>query len=117
MAAACPMLDLLHTGYGIWAPLTAVAATLLCVGLVLAIRALGENHCKRDTDQTKPFVSGNEVPEGGHHIRAGSLYWGYLEALKDYYQRLIPIHTGVATDYLLWFFGVMALVLLIGLAP
>jgi hypothetical protein len=84
--------------------------------LTLVIRSFGEKGYKRDTDQVKPFFSGNEMPtEEAMHIRGDNLYWGFVEALKGYYQRLIPAHNGVPTDYVLWFFGVLAVVLLIGL--
>ena len=35
--------------------------------------------------------------------------------MKAYYQRLVPLHTGVPTDYVAWLLGVMALMLVIAL--
>ena len=106
----------LQTGFGSWNALIWLAS--FCVALVLAyvIRGAGRKDYRKGTGQTKPFISGNEEPGGGaSHIPASNLYWGFLEALKGYYQKLVPLHTGVATDYVLWLFGVMAVVLIIGL--
>ena len=65
----------------------------------------------------EPFISGNPEPENaGAHIPATNLYWGFTEALKGWYQKLLPIHTGVLTDYVAWFLGVMALTFIIALA-
>jgi len=36
--------------------------------------------------------------------------------MKSYYGRLVPVHTGVPTDYVAWLLGIMALMLIIGLA-
>jgi hypothetical protein len=106
---------ILDTGFGGWDPLAWLAALAVITALVYAIRSLGVKDYKRDTDQTKPFISGNEVPPGGEHIRGGSLYWGYLEALKKYYEALTPLHNGVLADYVLWLTGVLAAVLVIAL--
>jgi hypothetical protein len=105
----------LQTGYGAWDPLVWLLVFVVTLIASYVIRGMGEKKYREDTDQTRPFLSGNKVPEG-HHIRASNLYWGYLEALKGYYQRMVPLHTGIPTDYALWLFGVMSLMLLIGLA-
>ena len=36
--------------------------------------------------------------------------------MKSYYKRILPPHTGVPTDYVAWFLGVMALMLVVALA-
>ncbi len=106
----------LETGYGAWSPLVWLAAFAVTMVIALLIRSTGESRYKKDSNQTKPFISGNEAPQDAYHIRAGNLYWGYLEALKGYYQKLVPLHTGIMTDYVLWMFGVVAIMLLIGLS-
>lgn len=110
-----PLAATLTTGYGAWNPLVWLLVFVITLVLAILIRRLGEPGYKKDSDQTKPFMSGNETPDD-HHIGASNLYWGYLEALKGYYEKLIPLHTGVATDYVLWMAGVLAVMLLIGLA-
>ena len=61
-----------------------------------------------------PRSAGNAEPEkGAVHIRASNLYWGFLQALKGYYEAIVPLHTGVLTDYMVWFVAVTALLLVI----
>ena len=103
----------LSTGYGSWSPLVWLFLFALLIALSYAIRALGENRYKKGTAQDEPFMSGNDVPDD-LHIRGSNLYWGFIEALKGYYARLAPLHTGILSDYVLWLFGVLALVLVIG---
>jgi hypothetical protein len=106
----------LHTGFGAWNPAIWLAAFAVAVVVTLLIRAWGRKDYRKGTNQTKPFISGNEEPShSGGHIPASNLYWGFLESLKAYYERLVPLHTGVPTDYLIWLLGVMAVVMVIGL--
>jgi hypothetical protein len=32
-----------------------------------------------------------------------------MDALRVYYAGLVPVHTGILTDYLLWLFGIGAI--------
>ncbi|HBA84639.1 MAG TPA: hydrogenase [Verrucomicrobia bacterium] len=106
----------MHTGFGSWNPALWLAALLIALVVALAIRALGRKDYRKNSAQTKPFISGNEEPaHGGGHIPASNLYWGFLESMKAYYERLVPLHTGMLGDYLVWFLGVLAAVLVIGL--
>lgn len=104
------------TGSGSWNPalwLLAFAAALI---VSLFIRSRGRKDYKIDSDQDMPFISGNDEPEnGGGHIPASNMYWGFLESMQTYYKRIVPLHTGAVTDYLAWLAGVMALTLVIGL--
>ena len=105
----------LTTGSGTWNPLLWLLAFVVALGIAWLIRTRGRKDF-RPGDGLKPFISGNEEPEnGGGHIPASNLYWGFTEAMKAYYQRLVPLHTGVPTDYVAWLLGVMALMLVIGL--
>ena len=104
------------TGAGAWNPLLWLLAFAVALVVALAIRSRGRKD-SREGDALKPFISGNEEPaEGGSHIPASNMYWGFLESLKGYYARLVPLHTGVPTDYVAWLLGVMALMLIITLA-
>ena len=106
----------LTTGSGAWNPLLWLLAFIVALGIAVAIRAFGRKDFRAGA-QAKPFISGNEEPaDGGGHIPASNMYWGFLEAMKSYYQRLVPLHTGVPTDYVAWLLGVMALMLVITLA-
>ena len=106
----------LTTGSGTWTPLLWLLAFVVALGIAWAIRSRGRKDF-RDGAGLKPFISGNEEPEnGGGHVPASNLYWGFLESLKGYYARVVPLHTGVPTDYVAWLLGVMALMLVVALA-
>ena len=106
----------LQTGSGAWNPLLWLVALGVGLGVALAIRSRGRKDFREGAGR-KPFISGNEEPGGGgSHIPASNMYWGFLESLKGYYARLVPVHTGVPTDYVAWLLGVMALMLILTLA-
>ena len=105
----------LTTGSGTWNPLLWLLAFVVALGIAWLIRTRGRKDF-RPGDGLKPFISGNDEPaDGGGHIPASNLYWGFTEAMKAYYQRLVPLHTGVPTDYVAWLLGVMAIMFVIGL--
>lgn len=104
----------LQTGFGTWNPLIWLAAMAVAVVIALVVRAMGRKDFREGSGQTKSFLSGNDEGPSGSHIPASNLYWGFLESLKSYYQKLVPLHTGVALDYLLWFLGVLAIMLIVG---
>ncbi len=108
-------LDLtLFTGSGFWNPIFWFVAIVVALILIYIIYAFGEKGYKRGTEQVKPFISGNPEPsKAGVHVRAGNLYWGYMDALKTYYDHLIPVHSGILTDYLLWLFSIAALLFIL----
>ena len=104
----------LLTGYGIWAPVAWLVAFVAAVVIVYLLWKTGESSYKKGTELERPYLSGNAEPEkGAVHIRASNLYWGFLQALKGYYDAIVPIHTGVLTDYMIWFVAVTALLLVI----
>lgn len=104
----------LLTGSGSWNPLAWVLGIVVATVIAWLIYSLGEKGFKPGTAQAEPFISGNPAPEKGLvHVRAGNLYWGYLEALKGYYDRVVPLHTGHLHDYILWYLGMTALFLML----
>lgn len=105
----------LYTGSGAWNPLLWLIAFAVACGVAWYIRSFGRKDF-REGLQAEPFISGNEEPEdGGGHIPASNLYWGFLESLKGYYNRIVPIHTGILSDYVAWLLGVMAIMFVIAL--
>ena len=102
------------TGYGLWAPVAWLAAFVAAVVVVYLLWTMGESSYRKGTEQERPYLSGNAEPEkGAVHIRASNLYWGFLQALKGYYDAIVPIHTGVLTDYMVWFVAVTAVLLVL----
>ncbi|MDD2239555.1 MAG: hydrogenase [Kiritimatiellae bacterium] len=109
------LLWLLSSGSGTWNPLLWLLAFIVALAAAWFIRSFGRKDFREGLQQ-EPFISGNEEPaDGGGHIPASNLYWGFLESLSGYYSRLIPLHTGILTDYVAWFLGVMAVMLVIAL--
>jgi len=107
-------IETLSTGMGFWNPLIWLIAFIVATLIVYLIWVRGEKGYNKGTQQGTPYLSGNAAPSNEEvHIRAGNLYWGFTEALSCYYSRVVPLHTGILTDYLLWFLGTMAFVLII----
>jgi hypothetical protein len=98
------MIGTLTTGFGVWNPLIWLCGIAASLFLSWLIWQCGESDYEGDTEQTAPYLSGNAEPEkGAVHIRAGNMYWGFTAALKPYYERLIPLHSGIVNDYVSWF--------------
>ncbi len=99
----------LYTGSGYWNPVVWLCALALLSLIAYLFWRRGEGAYRRGTEQTKPFLSGNaEPPKEQVHLRSGHLYWGYTNALRKYYEALVPVHTGIMNDYILWFLGALA---------
>ncbi|MGC9434823.1 MAG: hydrogenase [Methanomicrobiales archaeon] len=104
----------LSTGAGFWDPVIWVIAALVTICIAWLIWRTGERTCERGADAEGPFISGNADPgPSAVHVPGGNLYWGFSTALSGMYHRLIPLHTGLLSDYLLWFLGVTAVILVI----
>jgi len=108
------VLGLLETGSGFWNALIWVIVVLLIGAIVYYIRNKGEQGYKKNTEQDKPFISGNpESSKEGSHVSASHIYWGFTEALRGYYNPLVKMHTGNLNDYSGWIVIIMALVLIL----
>lgn len=102
------------TGFGFWNPVFWVVAFVIALIIGWFIWSRGEKTYNTGKDATGPYLSGNAEPEkGAVHIRAGNLYWGYTDALAEYYRLLKPVHTGNTSDYILAYMFVTALVLIV----
>jgi hypothetical protein len=115
MALIAPLL----TGYGVWNPLAWLIAFIAAAIVVYLLWKRGESSYRKGTELDRPYLSGNVEPDkGAVHIRASNLYWGYFQALKGYYDTIVPMHTGILTDYMVWFVAVTAVLLVIvGVLP
>lgn len=107
----------LQTNHGAWSPRPWVLVFVAAVGVALWIRSVGRGDSRTGGDSQKPFISGNDLanPEDAR-VAASHMYWGYLEAMRGYYRRLMEFHSGVLTDYLMWFLAVLAVLLAAGWA-
>ncbi|MCD6236729.1 MAG: hydrogenase [Thermoplasmata archaeon] len=107
------MIKMLHTSSGYWDPLIWLLAFVVAILIVYIIRAFGRSDYKGG-EQTKPFLSGMDAPdEDALHIRAGNIYWGFMQALEGYYDVLRKYHTGIVNDYVAWFVGVSVILFVI----
>ena len=102
---------------GFWAPLVYLIAFVILIAVTYAFRSRGVSSYKEGTDQTKVFLSGEDMPdEGMRHVRAHNIYWGFFESLRQYYEPLVRVHTGVVNDYLMWLVAVAAIAGIVVLA-
>ena len=103
----------LDTGFGAWNPVIWVVAMVVALMIAWLIRSRGESVQPQGTEAGKPYLSGNDIPYPGEtHVAASNLFWGFTDAMKQYYGRAVPLHTGILTDYVLWYIGVLALVII-----
>ena len=107
------MLGLLETGSGSWSAIVWVIVVSVIWVIVYYIRSKGEKSYKKNTEQDKPFISGNpELSKEGSHISASHIYWGFTEALKGYYNPLVKMHTGNINDYSGWIVIIAVIILI-----
>jgi hypothetical protein len=102
------------TPSGVWNPILwlLVIFVALLVSYLLWLR--GNPKYKKGTEQTKPFLSGY-APESKEAmmVSASNIYWGFATALKGYYEFLKKMHTGDVRDYLGWYVGIVAIMLIL----
>jgi len=101
---------MLRTIGGYWDPIVWVVSFIVIVIIAYTIRAIGRKEYKKG-EQIKPFLSGVEEPSKEKvHVRASNIYWGFIEALKGYYDYMKKMHSGIVNDYVAWFVGVAAII-------
>jgi len=108
------MLGLLETGSGFWSAIIWILLVLVIGGIVIYLRNKGEDSYKKNTEQDKPFISGNpEESKESSHLSASHIYWGFTEALKGYYDPLVKMHTGHINDYSGWIIVLTVIILIV----
>jgi len=101
---------MIRTIGGYWDPLVWILAFVVIAVIAYIIRAVGKKEYKKG-EQIKPFLSGTEEPSKEKvHVRASNIYWGFIEALKGYYDYMKKMHSGIVNDYVAWFVGVAAII-------
>ena len=107
------MLGLLETGSGFWSAIILIVLVVVIGSIVIYIRNKGEDSYKKNTEQDKPFISGNpEESKESSHLNANHIYWGFTEALKSYYDPLVKMHTGNINDYSSWIIVITVIILI-----
>jgi len=101
---------MLRTIGGYWDPVVWVVAFIVILIIAYMVRAFGRREYKKG-EQIKPFLSGVEEPSKEKvHVRGGNIYWGFIEALRGYYDYMKKMHSGIVNDYVAWFVGVAAII-------
>ena len=103
-----------ETGNGFWNPLLWGIIIVIVFLLIYIIRGIGKKDYKKETEQTKVFLSGNpEYEKEQMHVKASNVYWGFLEFFKGVYKALDKMHTENVSDYILWFVIIMGIFFII----
>lgn len=102
------------TPYGYWNPVLWLVVILIALLISYLIWIRGNRKFKGGTDQTKPFLSGY-APESfvNSRVQASNIYWGFITSLGKYYEILKKIHTGDVRDYIGWYIGVLAAMIIL----
>jgi len=101
---------IVESGYEFWNPIIWLITFAVVMVIVYFFRKRGEAKYKKGEDQTQIFLCGEEVPVAEQrHVRGGNAYWGFFETLKEYYDGIVRLHTGVVNDYVVWFVAVTAI--------
>jgi hypothetical protein len=104
------LLKTLTTDSGYWNPLIWGVAIIIAFLIIYILRGYGKKDYKKNTEQTKVFLSGNpELEKEQMHVKASNVYWGFMESLKWLYGVLDKMHTGNVNDYILWFVIIMGI--------
>ena len=108
------LLETLKTGSGFWNPLVWIVAIVVVFLIIYILRSFGNKAYKKDTEQVKAFLSGNpEYEKEKMQIKSSNLYWGFTTSLGGFYKVLRKMHSGNASDYVLWFVIILAIFLII----
>lgn len=114
MVAIETLFESLQTGSGFWHPIIWISAIVITFLVIYILRGIGKKEYKKGTGQTQSFLSGNpEYEKEQMHIKGSNVYWGFTESMKWVFDILKNMHTGNASDYVLWFVVVMALLFIL----
>jgi hypothetical protein len=106
-------LQTFDTGAGYWNPLVWALSFIIILLIAVIIRGVGNRAYKKQTGQTKVFLSGNEEYEKEQmHVKSSNLYWGWTESMQWFLIVLKKMHTGNVSDYVLWFVVIMGILFL-----
>ncbi len=108
-----PLNPTIVTPSGVWTPLVWIMIFLLSLIIAYIIYLRGEKS-HRVGAGAEIFFSGNKPPVGENaHIKSSNIGWGFMEALRGYYSAMRKMHTGIINDYVGWFLGILAVMLIL----
>ncbi|MFW6040448.1 MAG: hydrogenase [Thermoplasmatota archaeon] len=99
---------------GIWSPIAFILVIIITSIVAYLLYKMGNPTYKKTKHKGEPFISGNKPPEDvkSIHVSADNLFWGFTNALKNYFEPLIAGHTGKVNDYMYWVVVTLAVVLI-----
>lgn len=99
---------------GFWSPIVFILVILIATLVAYILYRMGNSDYNRTEHKGEPFISGNRPPKDVRqiHVAADNLFWGFTEALKNYFEPLVEGHTGKLNDYLYWVVITLAVVLI-----
>ncbi len=104
----------IETSSGYWYPIIMLIAFIISWLIAYLIWRRGEKSYKKNTEEDDVFFAGNPPPQGElAHIKGNNLGWGFVEALDGFYNGMKRMHNGIINDYVGWFIGILAFVLII----
>ncbi len=96
-----------------WSPIIFILVVLLNLAVAYWLYKMGNPAYNKTEHSGEPFISGNRPPEDVRkiHVAGDNLFWGFTDALKQYFGPLIEGHTGRLNDYMYWVVITLAVVL------
>ncbi|MCD6157889.1 MAG: hypothetical protein J7J27_06035 [Euryarchaeota archaeon] len=99
------MINTLESPLGMWDPLYIIYFITLLLLVGITYWSLGGFHAKTGGEGGKPFLSGEDVllyvryarVEGEHAL------WGLREGLGKFFTTIKDMHSGILTDYVIWY--------------
>ncbi|MEA3559013.1 MAG: proton-conducting transporter membrane subunit [Candidatus Thermoplasmatota archaeon] len=103
------------TGQGGWNALMFLVVIIVTLIIALVIRMLGNKGTTPGGEGGKPYLFGNPTEVDGKPIviSSSNLYWGFVRALKKYYDPMKKAHSGVINEYVFWFVATAGIVILV----
>ena len=105
----------LNTDSGFWNPLIWITALVIIFLAAYILRGYGNKGYKKNTEQTKVFLSGNPEFDDKEEmqVKASNVYWGFTKTLKGVYKILDRMHNGNTSDFIIWFVVILGLFLIV----
>jgi len=109
------MVNVVNTPLGTWDPLYIVFTAILIVLFGLFYFMFGGYSPKSDGEGAKPFLSGEDVEEYAKYARMEGEHalWGLRSGFGKFFDLIKEWHSGVLTDYALWYMMTAAIMAVI----
>ncbi|MFO8051723.1 MAG: proton-conducting transporter membrane subunit [Thermoplasmatota archaeon] len=104
----------LMTGQGGWNAIIFLIVVVVTLIIALLIRMLGNKGTTPAGEGGKPYLFGNPTEKDGRPlvISSSNVYWGFVRALKKYYDPMEKAHSGLINEYIFWFVATAGIVVL-----